>query len=149
MISRFLCKRIRYYALIFLGTSCSTYNKFSNNNSFTNEGQFIRFSNDTLNIENLTYGGLTIIDSKEKEEEYSSLKLKYHDIVYFANMDMGYTEGNVEYDYYILSKPNRLDRNHGILKTIVCNYKKYYLVISKKMPDSDRPLLINSFKCIK
>ncbi|ANF50074.1 hypothetical protein A0O34_05920 [Chryseobacterium glaciei] len=148
MTNKLLYRRIIFYTLIFSVTSCTTFDKSTKENNFNREGQHVKFKNDALGIENLTYGGLNIIDSKEKKKEYPSIKLKYNNIVYYASMNMGYKEKNVEYDYYILSKFNNIDSNQVITKKIICNSKEYYLVISKKIPVEDRPLLIDNFKCI-
>jgi len=149
MITKQLYRRIIFYTLIFSVTNCTTFDNSTKENSFIREGQYVKFRNDLLGIENLTYGGLNIIDSEKKKKEYPSIKLKYNNIVYYANMNMGYKEKNVEYDYYILSKPNKVDNNQFITKKIICNSKQYYLVISKKIPVVDRPLLIDNFKCVK
>ncbi len=150
MISKLMhYKRIIFYALFLFIVSCSTFDKQSRENYFSREGQYVKFRNDNLNIENLMYGGLDIISSQEEKKKFPFYKFKFNNIIYYANMDMGYSELNVKYDYYILSKyPKAIDK-YSLIKKIECNNKKYYLIMSDKTPIGDRPLVFNSFKCIK
>lgn len=142
-------KRIKFYALFILTVSCSTFDKQSGGNNFSREGQYVKFKNENLNIENLMYGGLDIISSQEEKRKFPFYKFKFNNIIYYANMDMGYSESNVKYDYYILSRyPKAIDK-YSVIKKIECNNKKYYLIMSDQTPIGDRPLVFNSFKCIK
>lgn len=149
IISKKVYRRVITCTSLFLLIGCTTFSKSAKYNVFSNENQRIKYTNTDLNIEHLTYGGLNIIDSKEKKANNSAVDLKYKNIVYYASQDLGFEVHNVKYDYYLLAKFSEKKNKDAIVKQIRCNSRNYYLVISRDIPVNDLKLLIDSFKCTK
>lgn len=134
--------------LLFISTliNCHSFSKYTISNNIKQEGTYIRYSNDSLKITMLMYGGFDIAQSEKELKLISPNNNGGKEKLFYLKNSIVKTR---TYQVILSLSPKPIDYNKSYYsKTINCDNNHFITLKLSDIDSSNVNLYLDNFKCI-